>query len=68
MEMTLVNFSEIKSVQYFTSHAKVPLIVLSQKVLRCIKESHARCIMDTHVPSMCMECDGWIHRAVFNSD
>ena len=40
--MTLVDFSEIKSVQYFTSLAKVPLIVLSQKVLRCIKESHGK--------------------------
>lgn len=37
------------------------LIVPSQKVLRCIdgKESHARCIMDTNVPSMCMERDRW---------
>lgn len=66
MEMILVNFSEIKSVQYFTSHAKVPLIVLSQKVLRCIdgKELHARCIMDTRVPSVCVECDAWILWAV----
>lgn len=31
METILVNFSEIKNVQYFTSYAEVPLNVLIQE-------------------------------------